>query len=38
MPAFNNIEYKAVYNKGLVLINYEEHPNKDKILEIFNSL
>ncbi|MBP3463770.1 MAG: hypothetical protein J6K45_04740 [Clostridia bacterium] len=38
MPAFNNVELPAIYNKGLMLVSYEEHPNKEKILEIFNNL
>lgn len=38
MPAFNNVELPAIYHKGLLLISYEDHPNKDKILEIFNNL
>lgn len=38
MPAFNNIELPAIYNKGLVLISYKDHPDKDKIVEIFNNL
>ena len=38
MPTFNNMEMKVKYNNGLCLVNYENHPNKDKILEIFNNL
>lgn len=38
MPTFNNMTLKAKYNQGLCLINYENHPDKDKILEIFNNL
>lgn len=38
MPSFNNYELKVVYNKGLILVNVEDHPDKDKILEIFNNL
>lgn len=38
MPTFNNMKFNVKYNKGLVLMNYEKHPNKDKILEIFNNL
>lgn len=38
MPAFNNAELTAMYNKGLMLVGYEEHPNKEKIIEIFNNL
>lgn len=38
MPTFNNYEFKVKYNKGLVLINYEEHPQEEKIVEIFESL
>lgn len=37
-PSLDNYKIKAVYNKGLVLAGYEEHINKDKILEIFNNL
>lgn len=38
MPGFGNMELKAKYNKGLVLVNFEEHPDSDKILEVFNNL
>lgn len=38
MPSFNNYTMKAKYNKGLVLTNYEEHPDRDKIISIFNEL
>ncbi len=38
MPEFNNASFNVKYNKGLVLSNYEQHPNKEKILEVFNSL
>lgn len=38
MPSFNNFEFKVKYNKGLVLINSEEHPQSEKIIEIFESL
>lgn len=38
MPSFGNMELKAKYNKGLVLVNFEEHPDSDKILEVFNNL
>lgn len=38
MPSFNNFEIKVKYNKGLVLINSENHPQKEKIIEIFESL
>lgn len=38
MPLMNNLEINVKYNKGLVLINYEEHPDSEKILEAFNSL
>ena len=38
MTSFNNYELKVVYNKGLILVNVEDHPDKDKILEIFNNL
>lgn len=33
-----NMEFKAIYNKGLVLINYEGHPNEKEIVEVFNNL
>lgn len=38
MPSFNNFEFKVKYNKGLVLINSENHPQEEKIVEIFESL
>ena len=38
MPDFNNIELEAIYNEGLALMNYKEHPNQSKILNIFNNL
>ena len=38
MPSFNNYELKVVYNKGLILVNVEDHPDKDKIIEVFNNL
>lgn len=38
MPDFNNMTFKAKYNKGFVIINFEQHPSKDKILEAFNEL
>ena len=38
MPSFNNYEFKVKYNKGLVLVNSEEHPQEEKIVEIFQSL
>jgi len=38
MPSFNNYEFQVVYNKGLILVNSENHPDKDKIVEIFKSL
>lgn len=38
MPDFNNMTFKCKYNKGLVLINYEKHSSKDKIIEVFNEL
>lgn len=38
MPAFNNYELKVKYNKGLVLMNYEDHPQEEKIVEVFESL
>lgn len=38
MPSFNNITLNVKYNNGLCLVNYENHPNKEKIIEIFNKL
>ena len=38
MPSFNNYELKVVYHKGLILVNVEDHPDKDKIIEVFNNL
>ncbi len=38
MPSFGDMELKARYNKGLVLVNYEEHPDSNEILKIFNNL
>lgn len=38
MPSFNNMTLKVKYNDGLCLVNYENHPNKEKIIEIFNNL
>lgn len=38
MPSFNNYEFKVVYNKGLILVNSEDHPDKDRIVELFMSL
>lgn len=38
MPSFNNSEFKVKYNKGLILINSEDHPQSEKIVEIFESL
>ena len=38
MPLMNNLEINVKYNKGLVLLNYQEHPEKEKILEAFESL
>lgn len=38
MPDFNNMEIKGKYNKGLLLVNYEGHPNEDEIVSAFNSL
>lgn len=38
MPSFNNYEFKVKYNKGLVLVNSEGHPQEEKIVEIFESL
>ena len=38
MPLMNNLEINVKYNKGLVLINYQEHPEKEKIIEAFDSL
>ena len=38
MPSFNDYEFKVVYNKGLILVNSEDHPDKDRIVELFMSL
>lgn len=38
MPSFNNITLNVKYNNGLCLVNYENHPDKEKIIEIFNKL
>lgn len=38
LPSFNNIEIKIVYNKGLILISAEDHPEWERIVEVFNSL
>lgn len=38
MPTFNNYEFKVKYNKGLVLINYEEHPQEQEIVQVFENL
>lgn len=37
MPTFETT-LDAKYNKGLCLIGYENHPDSEKILEIFNNL
>ncbi len=38
MPSFNNYEFKVKYNKGLILINSENHPQEEKIVQIFQTL
>ena len=38
LPSFNNIEIQVTYNKGLILINNEDHKKWNEILEIFKSL
>lgn len=38
MPSFNNYEFKVVYNKGLILVNSEDHSDREKIVELFMSL
>lgn len=38
MPLMDNLEINVKYNKGLVLLNYQEHPDKEKILEVFENL
>lgn len=38
LPEFDNHEFTVIYNKGLVLINYTDHPEKDKIVEAFQNL
>ncbi len=38
LPNFDDTEIKVIYNKGLILTNYEDHPDSEKIIEIFKSL
>lgn len=38
MPSFGNYELNAKINKNLILVSYDSHPDKDGILEVFNSL
>lgn len=38
MLSFNNMELKVKYNKGLCLVKFEKHPDKDKIVDIFTNL
>lgn len=38
LPEFDNHEIKVIYNKGMILTNYEDHPQKDEIVEAFESL
>ena len=38
MPTFNNMTLNVKYNNGLCLVNYENHSDKEKIIEIFNNL
>lgn len=38
LPSFNNIEIKVTYNKGLILINNEDHEKWAVILGAFNEL
>ncbi len=39
LSKLDNIELSVIYNKGLILItNFEDHPSKEKIIEIFKSL
>lgn len=38
VPSLDNLKVRAIYNKGLVLAGYEEHINRDKIVEIFKNL
>lgn len=38
MPSFDNYEFNVLYKNGLVVINVEENPQKDKIEEVFNNL
>lgn len=33
-----NMTLNVKYNKGLCLVRYENHPDKEKILEVFNNL
>lgn len=38
MPSFDNYEFKVLYNDGLIIVNLEDNPQKDKIENIFNNL
>lgn len=38
MPSVNDTEINVIYNKGLILVNVEDNPEKDKIIEAFKSL
>lgn len=38
MPSFDNYEFKVLYKDGLIIVNSEEHPQKDKIQEVFKNL
>lgn len=38
MPSLNNYSINAKINKNLVLVSFDAHPDKDKIIKIFNEL
>lgn len=38
MPSFNNYSIEVKINNNLVLTSYSNHPDKDKIIKLFNEL
>ncbi len=38
LPQLDDLELTVIYNKGLILANFENHPDKEKIIDIFKSL
>ena len=38
IPSLDNVELSAIYNKGLIILNLEDHPESEKIKEIFINL